>query len=64
MPLINCEIYLTLNWSENCVITRMEKRIIVNTQRDVSPTGATFKITGTNYMYQLLLYQRKIIIIF
>ena len=47
MPLINCEIYLTLNWSENCVITRMEKRIIVNTRRDVSPTGATFKITDT-----------------
>ena len=25
----------------------MEKRIIVNTRRDVSPTGATFKITDT-----------------
>ena len=25
----------------------MEKRIIVNTWRDVSPTGATFKITDT-----------------
>ena len=59
MPLINCEIYLTLNWSENCVITRMEKRIIVNTQRDVSPTGATFKITGTKLYVSVVTLSTK-----
>ena len=47
MPLINCEVSSTLTWSENCVITSMEKRVIINTRRDVSPTGATFKITDT-----------------
>ena len=25
MPLINCEVSLNLTWSENCVITNMEK---------------------------------------
>ena len=55
MPLINCEINLTLtwSWSENCVITRMEKRVITAAEGDNpavfddSPTGATFKITDT-----------------
>ena len=31
MPLINCEISLTLTWSENCVITSLERREIKNT---------------------------------
>ena len=47
MPLFNLEVSLSLTWSENCVITSMEKRVIINTRRDVSPTGATFKITDT-----------------
>ena len=48
MTLINCELSLTLTWSENCVITSLEKRIIIiNTRRDTSPTNATFKITDT-----------------
>ena len=29
MPLINCELSLALSWSTNCVITSMEKRILV-----------------------------------
>ena len=44
IPLINYEVSLTLTWSQNCVITSIERRAITNTQRDVSPTGATFKI--------------------
>ena len=44
MPLINCEISLTLNWSKNCVITSSEKRVIINTRRDTSLTNAIFKI--------------------
>ena len=47
MPLINCEVSLTLTWSENYVITSLERRTITNTQRDSSPTNATFNITDT-----------------
>ena len=47
MPLINCEVSLTLTWSENCVITSMERRVITNTRRDTFPTNAIFKITDT-----------------
>ena len=28
MPLINCEVSLTLSWSDTCVITSMEKRLV------------------------------------
>ena len=45
MPLINCEVSLTINQSENCVITSIERRVITNTRRYTSPTDATFKIT-------------------
>ena len=47
MPLINCKLSLILTWSGECVIASMERRVITNTQRDPSPTGATFKITDT-----------------
>ena len=47
MPLINCEVSLTLTWSENCVITSLERRAITNTRIDTSPTSTTFKITDT-----------------
>ena len=47
MPLINCEISLTLNWPENCVITSIERTAITNIRRYTSPTSATFKITDT-----------------
>ena len=45
MPLINCEVSLNLTWFRECEITSMEKRVITNTQRDTSPTNATFQIT-------------------
>ena len=47
MPLINCEVSLTLTWTANCVITSMEKRVATAANRDHSPTIATFKITDT-----------------
>ena len=48
MSLINCEVPLTLSWSEKNVITSSEKRRIENANnRDNSPTGATFKIKDT-----------------
>ena len=46
IPLINCEVSLALSWSETCVITSMEKRILVAGQpnRGDSPESAAFKI--------------------
>ena len=38
---------LILTWSENCVITSMEKRVVINTRKDVFPTGPIFKIKDT-----------------
>ena len=54
IPLINCEVFLTLPWSENCVLTN----IITQTARAVegdnparpaikAPTNATFQIADT-----------------
>ena len=51
IPLINCELSLALSWSEICVITRLEKRLVTAAQGDNpavyddSPTNATFKVT-------------------
>ena len=51
IPLINCEVFLALSLSANCVITSLEKRLVTAAQRDNpavyddSPTNATFKIT-------------------
>ena len=51
IPLINREASLALSWSEHCVITSVEKRLIKAAQGDNSaayddsPTNATFKIT-------------------
>ena len=47
VPLINCEVSLILIWSRECVIAIKERRVITNTQRDTSPTNATFKTTDT-----------------
>ena len=47
MLLINCEVFLILTWSRECVITSMERRVITNTRRDTSSTNATFQITDT-----------------
>ena len=54
MPLINCEVSLTITWSENCVITTKATRDAVPTQEGNpavpavnNPTSATFKIIDT-----------------
>ena len=46
IPFINCEVSLALSWSANCVITSMEKRILIAGQpnRGDSPESAAFKI--------------------
>ena len=49
MPLINCEVSLTLSWHENCVITSKVTRkgdITTATVRINNPTNAVFEITG------------------
>ena len=54
MPLINCEVSLTLTWSENCVLTNITTQTAAAAQRDNpareridAPTSGTFKITDT-----------------
>ena len=46
ISLVNCEAPLNLSWSEICVITSMEKNILVTGQpnRGDSPDSAAFKI--------------------
>ena len=55
MPLINCEVSLTLTWSENCVLTDITTQTARAAQGDNparpainAPTNATFQITDTN----------------
>ena len=54
MPFINCEVYVILNLSENCVFTNIIAQAVVaahgnNPARPEinAPTNATFKITDT-----------------
>ena len=54
MTLINCEVSLTLTWSENCVLTDIKTQTAAAAQGDNparekvdAPTNATFKITDT-----------------
>ena len=49
MPLISCEVSLELKWNKNCIITSLEKRLLLsisNVARDDTPTGATLSING------------------
>ena len=58
MPLINCEVSLTLTWSENCVLTDIATQTIRNAnpnadppvearEKTDAPTNAAFQITDT-----------------
>ena len=51
---------MILTWSKNFVLVDMTER---DTEGDnpaiVAPTGLEFRITDTNYMVQLLLYQKN-----
>ena len=65
MPLINCEVVLTLTWSDNCVLTNITTEAARAAEGDNparqainAPTNATFQITDTK-LHQLLLYQLK-----
>ena len=72
MPLINCEVSLTLTWSENCVLTDITTKTARNANPNANPpveaglpinapTNATFEIKDVNCMYRLLLYRLKMI---
>ena len=67
MHLINCEVSMTLPWPQHRVLTRITTQAAVGAQGNNParpainvPTNAAFKTTE-NCMYQLLLYQLKII---
>ena len=48
IPLINCEVYLTLTWSENCVLaTKATRNAAPGVDAINNPTGATFKRKDT-----------------
>ena len=56
MPLINCEVSLTLMWSENCVLTDITTQTARAPQGDNparpaihAPTNATFKTTDKKF---------------
>ena len=56
MLLINCEIYLTLTWSENCLLTSKAYRRAVSAQGNNpevdginNPTGTTFKTIDAKF---------------
>ena len=58
MPLINCEVSLTLTWSENCVLTdtttqaaRAAKEGNPARSSINAPTNATFQITDMSQLY-------------
>ena len=66
MPLINCEVELILTWFKNCVLINKSIRdadfdadpIVYEID---NPENAIFQIKDTNYMFQLLVYQKKMI---
>ena len=52
IPLINCEVNLTLTWSENCILISKATRDADSDANPAvaaidNPTNATFKITDT-----------------
>ena len=71
MLLINCDINLTLTWSENCILSDTKTQSAVPAQGDNiarpainAPTNVTFKITDTKLYVQPLLFQFKMMLLF
>ena len=57
MPLINFKIHLELNWNNNCVMYGADTYAGGD---NANNREAIFKITSANCMFQLSLYQLKI----
>ena len=75
MPLINCEVSLTLTWSKNCdltdITTQAARNAIPNADHSVetreridAPTNATFQITDKKLYVPVVTLSLKIVIIF
>ena len=71
MLLINCDISLTLTWSENCILSDIKTQTAVPARGDNiarpainAPTNVTFKITDTKLYVQPLLFQFKMMLLF
>ena len=67
MPLINSEVFLTLTWSDNCVLMDITTQAARAAQGDNparlainAPANATFKIGGIK-LYVPVVYQLKMI---
>ena len=67
MPLINCEVSLTLTWSENCVLTDITTQTARAAQGDNParpaihfPTCATFQITDTKLYVPVVTLSTKV----
>ena len=65
IPIINCEVELILTWFKDCVLIDKLTRDAdyeepVYSKID-NPENAIFQITDTKFMFQLLLYQKKMI---
>ena len=61
MPLINCEVSLTLTWSKNCILTKITTKTTRAPQRDNparqaihAPTNAIFKIKNTKLYFPVV----------
>ena len=60
IPLINCEVELILKWYKNCVLVDVTRRNAQdNNPAIVPPAELEFKIADSNYLFQLLLCQEK-----
>ena len=66
MCLTNCEVFLTLTWSKNCVLTNITTQTARAAQGDNparkainGPTNATFKITDTKLFASVVTLSTK-----
>ena len=66
MPLINCEVFLTLSWSKNCVLTDITTQTARAPQGDnparltiYAPTNAIFKITAIKLYVPVVTFSTK-----
>ena len=64
--MINCEVSLTLTWSENCVLTNITTQTAAAAQGDNTareridaPTNAIFKITDTKLYVPVVILSAK-----
>ena len=60
MPLINCEVSLTLTWSKNCALTH--STVVLAAQGDnpiTNPKNSTFQITDTKLYVPVVTFSKQ-----